>query len=65
MICRRITGSRPSTGSSRISTWGRQEMASQKAACFCMPLENRRTGWRWLRPKQSASRSNRAWSKVG
>ena len=54
MICRRITGSRPSTGSSRISSSGRQQMASQKAACFCMPLENRRMGWRWLSSKQSA-----------
>ena len=42
--CRRITGSRPSRGSSRISTSGRVLMASWKAACFCMPLENRRMG---------------------
>ena len=65
MICRRITGSRPSTGSSRMSTSGRQEMASQKAACFCMPLEKRRMGWRWLRAKTSPSRSNRPSSKLG
>ena len=44
MICRRITGSRPSTGSSRMSTSGGRRMASQKAVCFCMPLEKRRMG---------------------
>ena len=41
---RRITGSRPSTGSSSTSTWGWQHRASQKADCFCMPLESRRMG---------------------
>ena len=39
---RRITGSSPSTGSSRIRYLGRQDMASQKAACFCIPLLMRR-----------------------
>ena len=42
--CRRITGSRPSTGSSSTSTSGMQLMVSQKAACFCMPLLIRRRG---------------------
>ena len=30
------------TGSSRIRYLGRQDMASQKAACFCIPLLMRR-----------------------
>ena len=42
--CRRMTGSSPSTGSSRISTSGRMHIASQKAACFCMPFDRRRIG---------------------
>ena len=42
--CRRITGSRPSTGSSSTRMSGRQHRASQKADCFCMPLESRRMG---------------------
>ena len=40
--CRRITGSSPSTGSSRMRYLGRQHMVSQKAACFCIPLLSRR-----------------------
>ena len=43
--CRRITGSKPSTGSSSTSTLGWQHRASQKADCFCIPLDRRRMGW--------------------
>ena len=40
--CRRMTGSSPSTGSSKMRYSGMQQRASQKATCFCMPLLRRR-----------------------
>ena len=40
-ICLRITGSSPSTGSSKISRSGLQQIASQNATCFCMPFDSR------------------------
>ena len=43
-ILRHITGSRPSTGSSKTSRSGLQHRASQKADCFCIPLDRRRMG---------------------
>ena len=41
-ICLRITGSRPSTGSSKIISSGFAQIASQKATCFCIPFDRRR-----------------------
>ena len=43
-ILNRITGSRPSTGSSSTRMSGIQHRASQKADCFCIPLDRRRMG---------------------
>ena len=63
--CRRITGSSPSTGSSRMRYLGRQHMVSQKAACFCMPLLMRRMGLFSGRAKTSLNFSYRAMSKAG
>ena len=63
--CRRITGSRPSTGSSRITTSGHWDMASQKAACFCIPLLSLRMGCFLSRSNSSASFSKRSGLKRG
>lgn len=62
---RRMTGSSPSTGSSRISSSGRIEMASQKAACLSMPREKRRIGCFTSRSNTSRSCSKRFSSKPG
>ena len=63
---RRITGSRPSTGSSRTSTSGLQHRASRKADCFCIPLDSRRMGsFSSTSGKASARASYRFTSKLG
>ena len=62
---RRMTGSSPSTGSSRIMSSGRMEMASQKAACLSIPREKRRMGCLRSRSKTSRSCSKRRGSKFG
>ena len=63
--CRRITGSSPSTGSSRMRYLGRQHMVSQKAACFCIPLLRRRMTDRSGMEKTSLNFSYRLASKPG
>ena len=63
--CLRITGSSPSTGSSRIMSSGRIEIASQNAACLSMPREKRRIGCFTSRPNTSRSCSKRRMSKRG
>ena len=63
--CRRITGSRPSTGSSRMRYSGIQHMVSQKAACFCIPLLMRRSIWRSFRGNTCFIFSYRSQEKEG
>ena len=63
--CRRMTGSNPSTGSSRMRYFGRQHIVSQKAACFCIPLLMCRMGDLSGRAKTSLNFSYRFSSKAG
>ena len=63
--CLRITGSRPSRGSSRIRTSGIAESESQNATCFFIPFERLLTGALTLIPKISQTFSKTEKSNEG